>query len=185
MVERFHRHLKEALKVCHESPKWTLRIPLILLGIRLSYKEELKGSPAEMVYGQNLRLPSEVFLPSTGVTICDTPEFIANLKKAFRSVEPTSPKHNSTTNYYKPKTLETCKRVFVRIDKVRTGLQAPYEGPYLVIRRCRKFYVLKIKDKNESISIDRLKPAFESEEAIKPPEISSQPKRRKHVRFQT
>ena len=30
MVERFHRQFKEAFKVCHESPKWTLRIPLIL-----------------------------------------------------------------------------------------------------------------------------------------------------------
>ena len=47
---------------------------------------------------------------------------------------------------------------------MRTRLTAPYEGPYDVIRRCRKYYVVKINEKNESNSVDRLKPAFESEE---------------------
>ena len=32
-----------------------------------------------------------------------------------------------------------------------------------MVRRCRKFFTVNIKGKNESVSIDRLKPAFEME----------------------
>lgn len=55
-----------------------------------------------------------------------------------------------------------CRKVFVRVDKVKTGLQAPYEGPYEVVRRFRKYDVIDVNGKNKSISIDRLKPAFET-----------------------
>jgi len=184
MVERFHRRLKEALKASGNSPRWTVRLPLILLGIRLSYKDEIRGCPAEMVYGQSLRLPAEVFVPSSDKIDDDTSDLIVDLKKAFKSVEPSSPKDNNNTNNYIPKALENCRQVFVRVDKVKTGLQAPYDGPYTVVRRFRKFFVIQMKDRNESISIDRLKPAFECEahtKATKPLERS--PVTKRHVRF--
>ena len=65
MVERFHRHLKEAIKANENTNQWTKCLPLILLEIRVAFKEDLKGAPAEMVYGQNLRLPSEIFTPTS------------------------------------------------------------------------------------------------------------------------
>ncbi|GFY03921.1 hypothetical protein TNCV_1197001 [Trichonephila clavipes] len=42
----------------------------------------------------------------------------------------------------------------------RRPLQAPYYGPYPVIKRSHKFYKVNIHGKPTSISIDRLKPAF-------------------------
>lgn len=185
MVERFHRQLKEALKACGDTIRWTQRLPLILLGIRIAYKEEIKGSPAEMVYGQSLRLPAEVFVPSKPISTDDFPDFIVDLKKAFKCVEPIPPKHQSSSSCYLPNALNNCKNVFIRVDKVKTGLQAPYEGPYPIIRRCRKFFVIKRNDKNESISVDRLKPAFDSapETKIIPLEPSTTAKPNKHVRF--
>lgn len=59
-----------------------------------------------------------------------------------------------------PKSLNNCKNVFVRVDRIKTGHTSPYEGPYKVIRRMRKYFVLDIKNKNLTISIDRLKPAY-------------------------
>ncbi|GBN12398.1 Gag-Pol polyprotein [Araneus ventricosus] len=38
--ERFHRHLKSAIKA-HENEKWSELIPIILLGIRTAVKEDL------------------------------------------------------------------------------------------------------------------------------------------------
>ena len=57
MVERLHRQLKAAIR-CHRQ-RWTEVLPLVLLGIRSAWKEDLDATAAEMVYGQPLRLPGE------------------------------------------------------------------------------------------------------------------------------
>ncbi|GBM99469.1 Retrovirus-related Pol polyprotein from transposon 412, partial [Araneus ventricosus] len=59
IVERFHRHLKSAIKA-HENEKWSELIPIILLGIRTAVKEDLQSSCSELVYGTTLRLPCDM-----------------------------------------------------------------------------------------------------------------------------
>ena len=61
MVERFHRQLKAALKTLPDPSSWFEYLPLILLGIHTSIKEDLQASAAEMVYGTTLWLPGEFF----------------------------------------------------------------------------------------------------------------------------
>jgi len=56
IVERFHRQLKAAIKA-HQTEAWTKVLPIILLGIRATWKEDIKSTPAEMVYGEPIRLP--------------------------------------------------------------------------------------------------------------------------------
>lgn len=58
------------------------------------------------------------------------------------------------------KNLETCKFVFVRIDAVKKPLKPPHEGPYKVIKRTSKHFVINRNGNKETISIDRIKPAF-------------------------
>jgi hypothetical protein len=48
LVERFHRTLKAAI-MCHADQHWTEALPLVLLGIRTAFKEDLQASVAEMV----------------------------------------------------------------------------------------------------------------------------------------
>ena len=61
LIERFHRHLKAALK-CQTTPNnWVSLLPMILLGIRTAVKEDLQCTTAELVYGTTLRLPGEFF----------------------------------------------------------------------------------------------------------------------------
>ena len=50
MVERSHRTIKAALMCASETP-WPQRLPIVLLGLRACYKEDLEASPAEMLYG--------------------------------------------------------------------------------------------------------------------------------------
>ena len=45
LVERLHRTLKAAI-MCHAEEKWTEALPLVLLGIRTAYKEDLQSSAA-------------------------------------------------------------------------------------------------------------------------------------------
>ncbi|UYV63704.1 hypothetical protein LAZ67_2005371 [Cordylochernes scorpioides] len=60
LVERFHRQLKDSLR-CHDFTSWSLKLPLVLLGIRSSLREDLNTTTAELVYGKPLPLPGTFF----------------------------------------------------------------------------------------------------------------------------
>ena len=61
IIERFHRQLKASLKSYLDSTNWTSILPIVLLGIRTSLKDDLHCTTAELVYGTTLRLPGEFF----------------------------------------------------------------------------------------------------------------------------
>ncbi|KOC58837.1 Gag-Pol polyprotein [Habropoda laboriosa] len=52
MVERFHWQLKGAI-CCHQNARWTEVLPTIMLGIRAAWREDLKSTATELVYGRN------------------------------------------------------------------------------------------------------------------------------------
>ena len=58
-----------------------------------------------------------------------------------------------------PKELLSAKFVFIRHDAHRTPLQRPYDGPFQVIAAGEKTFRVQIGNREELISIDRLKPA--------------------------
>ena len=57
MVEHLHRQLNAALTARLRDATWIRQLPWVLLGIRAATKEDLDCSPAELVYGHQLRLP--------------------------------------------------------------------------------------------------------------------------------
>jgi hypothetical protein len=63
LVERFHRTLKAAI-TCHADQQWTEALPLVLLGNRSEFKEDLQASVAELVYGEPLSIPCELLTPT-------------------------------------------------------------------------------------------------------------------------
>lgn len=52
------------------------------------------------------------------------------------------------------------EQVFIRRDAQKAMLQAPYDGPYTVVSRDDKVFVVLVYGKEVTISIDRLKPAY-------------------------
>lgn len=56
--------------------------------------------------------------------------------------------------------LAKCSHVFVRVDKVTKPLTPPYEGPYRVLKRNDKHFLVQLPTRESNISVDRLKPAF-------------------------
>lgn len=156
MVERFHRQLKSAIK-CHNNSSWTEVLPTVLLGIRVALKEDLNASAAEMVYGENIRIPGEFFSATKDET---APDFINRLRDHFNAVRATPPQHHGDRAVFVFKDLKTCTHVFLRHDAVRKPFQNPYDGPYQVVSRNEKNFVLTIRNKNVTVSIDRVKPAF-------------------------
>ena len=57
IVKRFNHQLKGALKASADPTNWVDMLPIVLLGIRTSLKEDLGSSKAELAYGTTLRLP--------------------------------------------------------------------------------------------------------------------------------
>lgn len=158
MIERFHRTLKASLK-CRPTMKWTDELPFIMLGLRSTFKTDIKSTPAEMVYGKTLTLPSEFFTDS--IPASNETEFVTNLRKIMKQIKPTQPNHHGNNkNFFIQRDLATATHVFIRNDTVRGPLQCPYDGPYPVIKRYDKFFKIDINGRKTNVSIDRIKAAF-------------------------
>ncbi|UYV70995.1 hypothetical protein LAZ67_8001363 [Cordylochernes scorpioides] len=161
LVERFHRQLKDSLR-CHDSTSWSLKLPLVLLGIRSSLREDLNTTTAELVYGKPLPLPGTFFEDPPSAS-SPTEPWLEDFKRAMASLKPAPSKPHGNRHVYVPKPLETCSHVYLRRDLILPPLAPPYDGPYEVLFRKPKIYKLKIKNRFTWVSIDRLKPAFTSE----------------------
>lgn len=165
LVERFHRHLKAAI-VCHANDRWTESLPLVLLGVRSSFKEDLSASPAEMLYGEPLRLPGEFFEHFVPVT-SDFSEFSARIRSFANNLRPVPmSRHSGSAKTFIHKDLATAGHIFVRDDTVRGALQPAYTGPYKVVSRGEKVFKILLKGKETSVSIDRVKPAYVLTESV-------------------
>ena len=158
LVERFHRQLKAAL-CAHDNTTWTDSLPLVLLGIRNTVKADLACSPAALVYGSNLRLPADIIVAESMPKNTDPKSYASKLAADMRTVRPT-PTRPSTATSYIPPDLSSAPFVFLRCDAVRRPLQAPYTGPHRVIRRSSKTFVIDNAGRTDTVSIDRLKPAY-------------------------
>ncbi|GFW63017.1 hypothetical protein TNCV_4453651 [Trichonephila clavipes] len=83
MIEELHRPLKSAIK-CHATERWTEVLPIILIGLRASLKEDILCSPAELVFGTTIRLPGEMFDSSKPDD--DVVNFVSKLKSHMQSL---------------------------------------------------------------------------------------------------
>ncbi|CAH8500068.1 unnamed protein product [Schistosoma mattheei] len=158
LVERFHRQLKSSLMAQDDTTKWSDALPLVLLGIRSTIKEDIGCTAAELVYGTTLTLPGQLVDPNT-LTPTDPSRFASQLLQTMQRIKAIPPReHNNRIQLNR--NLETCKFVFVRVDAVKKPLKQPYEGPYQVIKRTTKHFIINKCGKKETIAIDRIKPAF-------------------------
>ncbi|XP_037871124.1 uncharacterized protein LOC119629453 [Bombyx mori] len=158
LVERFHRQLKASI-TCHADSNWSEVLPLALLGIRSAFKEDLQSSPAELLYGEPLRLPGEFFDSSTPTT-SDVTDFTARLHMIVQKLKPVPASRHGKHTVFIHKELESTQHVFLREDAARPPFHPAYSGPYRVLTRGDKAFKILVKEKPVSVSVDRLKPAF-------------------------
>lgn len=169
MVERLHRQLKGAIK-CLPGDRWTEALPTVLLGIRAAWKEDLKATAAEMVYGQPLRLPGEFLAPHPVRAVDNSAEFVKELRQHFETLRPVGGSRHGERKVFIFKDLATATHVFVRHDGPKKPLQRPYTGPYEVLSRTEKVFTLLMRGGRVPVTIDRLKPAYMLNDDIQPPE---------------
>jgi hypothetical protein len=165
MVERFHRQLKEALRARNCGPDWADHLPWVLLGIRAAPKDDTGVSSAELVYGCRLALPGELQVPSPpisdGALVVPQPPPPHDTRLGGRR------RQQDTAGVSLPPALEQAKYVYVRRGYCGKPLSPVYSGPYEVVRRAAKFFILRVGDEEQSFSVDRLKP-HTGQQPVKP-----------------
>lgn len=111
IIERWHRTLKTAIKTRTDT-NWAPAIPLIVLALRCTLKEDLKTTPAEMVYGEQLQLPGGYFEEPKKIAAS---EFVKQMNSYLRSLRTKETAHHSNeAGIYIPKEL---KKMRVRLDQ--------------------------------------------------------------------
>ncbi|KAF5283067.1 hypothetical protein FQR65_LT14084 [Abscondita terminalis] len=78
----------------------------------------------------------------------------------FTNVKPRSTSNHGDKPIFVFKDLTTCSHVFVYCNAPKGPLENPYEGPFPVISRHSRHYLVKVRNRNVPISLDRLKPAY-------------------------
>lgn len=156
MVERFHRQLKTSILTSTNIDKWSDMLPMIMLGIRTSVKEDLKYSPAELVYGQCLRLPGELLLEPA--EICSSDFLLCQLRDFFSQIGSKVVYHNKQ-KHHMPMHLQNCEYVFVKVLQP-SKLSSPFEGPFKVLEKRDKTFDIQHGNSVQTVAIDMIKPAY-------------------------
>lgn len=162
MIERFHRSLKVALKarLLDNDTSWVDELPTVMLGLRAACKSDSNVSASELALGHTIRLPGDFFDNSESVKVSDEPSYVNKVRKILNNLSPIPRGNSNDKKLFLHKDLNNCTHVFVRNDMVQRPLTPSYNGPYQVISRSPKSYVIRIADRQSTISIDRLKPAY-------------------------
>ena len=151
IVEQFHRQLKSSMKACHNPIMWTDSLPLILLGIHTTLKEDLHCTTAELVYTITW-FDDRISETNTS----DISNYVTKLKLIMQQLKAIPQDLQLTEN----NDLLTCTHVFVWHNAIHKPLQQQYDGSFTVIRRTDKNFTIARNNQEEVVSIDRLKPAY-------------------------
>ena len=146
-IERMHRSLKAALRA--RGRYWLDQLPIVLFGLRIASDED-NNCPYSLVTGE------QPLVPPICVDDCDQ-KLLS--EKLHHVLYPYRPPRQQSRAVYVPEALKTCEYVWLRLDRVRSPLEAPYQGPFRVLKRSDDTFILDIKSRPEVVSIDRIKPA--------------------------
>ena len=155
LIERFHRTMKTALRN-GEDHNWIERLPFVLLGLRVSYKAELRCAPTDILYGHAIKLPVDLLIETEKNDV--QPDVYADaLRAAMRNVRPPITRPVTAAGYIDPK-LHTCTHVFIKIQN-KKGLEPNFKGPFKVLERHEKYFLVDLNGKSDTVSIERIKAA--------------------------
>ena len=157
MIERFHRTLKERLMArAQNDPAWIQHLPLVLLGVRTTLREDSGTSPAKLLYGAHLRLPGDFVSGSSPSSSASPSEFVALLRDRLAASAPMPTEYHGHSAVHLPPSLASATAVYLRVDAVRKPLVPPYEGPFRVLQRNAKTCLLYTSPSPRDLSTSRM-----------------------------
>jgi transposase InsO family protein len=155
MIERAHRQLKDALRARLAGSDWLSHLPYVLLSLRATPKEDANISSAELVYGAPILLPGQLqHGPDSPPAVFAAKERSGPLTIPTR---PQPPSGNLQEGQL-PQDLQQASHIYIRRGGVAKPLSTEYSGPYRVVQRSPKFFTVDLGDRQDTISVDRIKP---------------------------
>ncbi|XP_066980106.1 uncharacterized protein [Macrobrachium rosenbergii] len=122
---------------------WKYQMPWVLLGLRTAPRADGAPSAAEKTYHN----------PSVQ-RLCDVVSKFAPCKRTYTNRSAT----------FTPPGLASTTHVFIRDDAICPPLTKPYRGPFRVLERNNKAFLLALSGRNDWVSINRVKPALLEED---------------------
>lgn len=159
-IERWHRSLKASLMARLDNSSWVDELSTVLLGLRAACRSDSGLSAAQLTFGRTLRLPGEFYDVTKECDPSDPINLVSKIRETISSFAPCSQNSRSTRKFFVHPDFDTCEYVFVRDDAVHRSLKPPYDGPFKVLERNSKIFLVQLPNRQVRISIDRLKPAY-------------------------
>jgi len=145
MVERLHRQIKQGLRARGAAVAWAGHLPWVMLAIRATPKDSCNVSAGEATLGQQLAVPGQLIISGPSVS-------------NHHAIPPTwhVPEVEASSSSSSP--LEMASWVYIKRGGSQPPLSESYLGPFEVMERGAKVFRIKVGEKVEGVSRDRLKP---------------------------
>ncbi|XP_051172572.1 uncharacterized protein LOC127288911 [Leptopilina boulardi] len=112
------------------------------------------------MYGHSLRLPGEFLGANSSINDTLDPAGFVVVLRQLRDIKPTGGSRHGSKRIFVFKDLATTEQVLVRHNAPKQPLQQPYDGPFKVVKRFEKTFLVSINGRDINVSIDRLKSAY-------------------------
>ena len=165
IVEREHSKLKASLRAIGD-PAWHLRLPIVILAWNNAVREDYQHSPAQMLYGTNVRLPLDFFEDRCEKLTSELAEQYDRELTLFRAQR--TCQHAARYPTFTHPGLRSCEFVWIT-NETAQGLKRPYIGPYRVLSRSDNYFEIikstrvvggQVERLTDRVNISRLEPAF-------------------------
>ena len=155
-IERMHRILKASIRSLDNPAAWHRSLPYITLQINNQTSGINSFTPYQFTFGRPGRLPGALLVGAVNsVENVDANDFRVFMMSMDAHEADARPLRDN--NPFIQKELHDCSSCWVRIDATRTPLSPLYSGPFEVLQRSPKTFVLMVDGNPTSVSIDRLK----------------------------
>ena len=98
---------------------WMKNLPLVLMSLRASVREDVDASPADLVLGAPLRLPGQ-FFPASGLPSAVLPpstDFVKDLQQRVSDLAPIPTSYHSKPSVHISPQLAKASFVFVALTQ--------------------------------------------------------------------
>ena len=159
-IERIHRTVKTALRCLDDKEQWVEQMPWISLMLNNQVADTNGYTPYQKTFGKVGKVPGVLLVredasEESNLSNEDMQLFCEMMSHHGRYARPLD-----VHTGYVDKNLMEANHVWVRKEGIRPSLDALYEGPYPVVQKFRKYFIIRSWEGQQKISVDRLKTAY-------------------------
>ena len=155
-IERIHRMLKSSIRSLDDPADWQRSLPYFTLQLNNQVSGKNCFTPFQITFGKAGKLPG-VLVPNASEVEQQFSETNVKIFMDLMLCHNTNQRPLRDNHPYLERDLFTVPSCWVRDDSVKSPVAPLYRGPYEVLTRGPKTFVLSIEGKTHSISVDRLK----------------------------